>query len=190
MTPEEEKDKEQRVIVFSDTHGNARYMREVLDQRGPFSMMLHLGDGFAEARHLADQNGMPFAGVLGNEDYGIKAPETRSLILCGKSIFLMHGHQMEINPYHDAAQWEKHYEALSRRAQNNGAEVLLFGHTHKALLHRHRGVLLANPGDHYIGSAFPATSLELVAGRETIRAILIKRQPQGQWEKWREMAGG
>lgn len=188
MSPDAQSNKEQRVIVFSDTHGNARYMKEVLDQRGPFSMMLHLGDGFLEASLLAKQRGVPFAGVMGNEDYGVQAPETLTLILAGKNIFLMHGHQMEINPYHDAGQWEEHFEALSQRAQKHEAKVLLFGHTHKPLLRRHRGVLLANPGDHYLGSAFPATSLELVARQVAVKAVLIQRSPQGRWEKWREMA--
>ncbi|WP_083611179.1 metallophosphoesterase family protein [Desulfatibacillum alkenivorans] len=170
-----------RLGVFSDTHGNARYMQEALRNLGPFNMIIHLGDGVREGRGLADQWGLPFMGVRGNEDYGALAPMDDDISFHGFKIFMMHGHQMEINPYQDAETWERHYREMAQRSARNSADIFLFGHTHKPVLKNQEGVLICNPGDHYLGSSFPPGFIELVIEPHKAAAVLFLRKSAGRW---------
>ena len=170
-----------RLAVFADTHGNRRYMQEVLGNHGPFNMIVHLGDGVREGRELADQQGLPFIGVRGNEDYGATAPLENNISIHGFKIFMMHGHQMDINPYQDGQTWKRHYAEMACRAARNGSDIFLFGHTHKPVLKSQEGILLCNPGDHYLGSSFPPGFIELVVDSQKAVAVLLQRKASGQW---------
>ena len=170
-----------RLCVFADTHGNARYMQEVMQDLGPFNMVVHLGDGVREGRDLAEQWNLPFMGVRGNEDHGALAPLDDGISFYGFKIFVMHGHQMEINPYQDAETWERHYREMAAEAAKNRADIFLFGHTHKPVLRNQEGVLIGNPGDHYLGASFPPGFIELLIEPNKAAAVLFLRKSAGLW---------
>ena len=70
----------------------------------------------------------------------------------GIKIYATHGHTFDLNPYYGEEKWREGIEALVGRAKNEGAGVVLFGHTHRSFLDTVDGVLVMNPGDVYPGA--------------------------------------
>lgn len=178
-----EKDGLFQAAIFADTHGNGDFMEDVVNNQGPFDLLIHLGDGFREGQQVAEKAGIRFCGVCGNEDFGCTAPEKKTISINQTAIYLMHGHQLDVNPYQSAGVWKRHYADLARIAGNAGAGVLLFGHTHKQALKKEQAVLICNPGDHYRGSTLPAGYARLSIQGNALRIGLYKRVADQQWEE-------
>ena len=129
-----------RVILLSDTHipkvGPALSGDLLRDFQGA-ELILHAGDLIEmsvldELRSLA-----PTKAVVGNMDLPEVAsvlPEKIVVEVGGKLIGLIHG-------------WGPP-PGIERRVLSrfSGVDVVVFGHTHKAMVERREGVLLVNPG--------------------------------------------
>jgi uncharacterized protein len=118
--------------LVSDTHGLLR--ESVLEALAGVSLVLHAGDVGGGA--ILDALGAlaPVRAVLGNID----APDPRlppqvQLELGGLSLHMSHGHELG-SP--------KPESLLSRY----GADIIVYGHTHRALVHRAGTRLVVNPG--------------------------------------------
>lgn len=126
-----------KIIVFSDSHGTAHYMSEAVRRERP-DMLLYLGDGL---RDLRDVTGylpeMPVRKVKGNNDFAEKAPDTIDFTINGRNIFMTHGHLFGVH---------QTYENLKARAKIEGADIVIFGHTHSPCNRMEDGLLLLNPG--------------------------------------------
>jgi len=126
-----------RYLIISDTHGLREPMLE-LYRRYPVDGIIHLGDHIADARWLLERtDGPPVYHVKGNCDYGSTGLEEQLLELGGVRFLLMHGHRFGVKSGYGAAQAE---------AIRQGADVLLFGHTHNPFLEDRGGILMMNPG--------------------------------------------
>jgi uncharacterized protein len=126
-----------KVLVISDTHGNANRAFTAHTRSEPVDIVIHLGDGSADADMLREALDVPVINVAGNCDPGSNAPRERVWECEGKLILLTHG---------DAYQVKSGLVRLRQRAQEIGADAVLFGHTHQGLLEKHSGLLLVNPG--------------------------------------------
>ena len=163
-----------RIAVFADTHGNKSAIRDTIID-GAFDCILHLGDGVLDGYTLSEEFDIPFYGVAGNEDYGVHFPEKYLLRVYTWPLLLIHGHQWDINSYHGDEMWEKHFSDMARMAGKENARVLLFGHTHEALLKERRGILLCNPGNQYIGSSRPLTCAIMDVEEDALRVSIVER---------------
>jgi putative phosphoesterase len=119
-----------KIGVVSDTHGLLR--PEVLPLLAGVERILHLGD-VGDARILKRLGEIaPVTAVRGNIDSEGKCarlPETEVLLIEGAYIYLLHYVGMlHLDP------------AAAKFA------AVLYGHSHKAEIHRHKGVLYFNPG--------------------------------------------
>ena len=128
-----------RVGVFSDSHGDHRALDELLAQMGHIDAACFLGDIARDAAHLEERLAQmphrpPLYAVRGNNDFACALPDERLAELGGVRIYMTHGHRIT-SPM-----------ALAYRAQECGAAVALFGHTHAPLCEYAQGVLLLNPG--------------------------------------------
>ena len=130
-----------RVGVFSDSHGDHEALDELLERMGPLDAVCFLGDVARDAEHLqgrlaAMPNQPPLYAVRGNNDYGSTCTLPWDLLieLGGVRIYMTHGHRLVS------------LMNLAYKAQECGAQVALFGHTHQALCETVQGVLLLNPG--------------------------------------------
>jgi putative phosphoesterase len=126
-----------RVLVISDTHGDAKRALSAYTLSEPVDVIIHLGDGCAEADLLSEALDVPVINVAGNCDLGAGAPRERVWECTGKRILLTHG---------DAYQVKSGLVRLRQRAEEIGVDAVLFGHTHQALLEKRSGLLLVNPG--------------------------------------------
>jgi uncharacterized protein len=119
--------------LVSDTHGLFRdELRQVL---AGVSLILHAGDvgGDRVLRQLRDI--APVQAVFGNvDDRADPSLQPRlELTLCGRTVHVSHGHELG-SPTVDGM----------LRAYPE--DVLVFGHTHRALVERSAGRLVVNPG--------------------------------------------
>lgn len=130
-----------RVGVFSDSHGDHEALDELLERMGALDAVCFLGDVARDAEHLRERlAAMPNQPVLyavrGNNDYYSTCTLSWDLLieLGGVRMYMTHGHRLVS------------LMNLAYKAQECGAQVALFGHTHQALCETVQGVLLLNPG--------------------------------------------
>ena len=116
--------------VVSDTHGLLR--PEVLPLLAGSDHILHLGD-VGDPEILGKLSKIaPVTAIRGNVDtHGpcAKLPATEVATLAGRDFYLLHDvHQLDLDP---AAA---------------GFAAVLYGHSHKPEIRRHKGILYMNPG--------------------------------------------
>lgn len=119
-----------KIGVVSDTHGLLR--PEVAAALKGVDSILHLGD-VGDAKVLDSLRTIaPVTAVRGNVDRSGacgKLPETDVLLLEGHYLYLLHNvDELHLDP------------AAAKFA------AVLYGHSHKAAIRRHKGVLYFNPG--------------------------------------------
>lgn len=127
------------ILVFSDSHRSLSGMYAAIDRHQP-QQVIHLGDMMDDAEEVAEHYPrLPFCLVPGNCDgWFHTVPVKKQITLAGKSILLSHGHRWGVKSGYDMA------IADARAA---GADILLFGHTHRALCEQlEDGLWMMNPG--------------------------------------------
>ena len=82
-------------------------------------------------------SGVDFYHVPGNCDFFTSAPPSLTVSLDGVRVFLTHGHLFGV---------KSGLTRLALEARRVGAQLALFGHTHRALLEAQDGLWLMNPG--------------------------------------------
>lgn len=128
-----------KILVFSDTHGridNAKAVLQRLDQQ--MDMVFHLGDYDEDAIALqSDFPNLQFHYVKGNNDYGLDTVSHKVVIAGGKRFLLTHGHKQRV-----------HYNlnTIAYWGEAQGADAVIFGHTHVPLNDGTGRVYLFNPG--------------------------------------------
>ena len=127
-----------RIAVFSDTHGNTAPMLKAVRRERP-DVLIHLGDHDRDAQLLRQAlPDTPLYSVCGNCDYAPLSPSTMTVALGPVKAFLTHGHLYNVSPWN--------IDSLVYAAEEQGAKLALFGHTHKAEWKELGGVTLINPG--------------------------------------------
>lgn len=114
-----------KIIVFSDTHGVNYPMKEVMRLHQNADLFLHLGDGAPDFVTLCQSYGVPYAAVRGNCDFCSDLPLEMTLNLGGKTIYFTHGHSYGVKSV---------LSPLRRRGEEEGADLILYGHTHTPFL--------------------------------------------------------
>ena len=111
------------ILVFSDSHGKERGMREALARQvRRVHAVFFLGDGLRDVNRLELGETALFA-VSGNCDWGsaAEAPDEIVIALEGHTLMAVHGHRYRV---------KDGYGALLARAAEIGADIVLSGHTH------------------------------------------------------------
>ncbi len=127
-----------RILVVSDTHGDAGNLRRVLLQQRKAEVVIHLGDGEEEMDAL--RGSFPEKMILqvrGNCDWGSQLPLFGEITLEGKRIYYTHGHIHRV---------KYGYYEIAAAARERKADIVLFGHTHTPLQEYEDGLYMLNPG--------------------------------------------
>ena len=132
------------ILVISDSHGRVSEIERVIEAYKEVKHIFFLGDC------IRDIEDMPFIYpdrtfhiVAGNCD-GYSTYKTVDVInLFGKKILFTHGHPFEV---------KLGPERLYEEAVRQQADLVLFGHTHKAVTVYVNGRYFVNPGSLYSGS--------------------------------------
>ncbi len=113
------------LLIFSDSHGRTDTMREALArQSAALSGICFLGDGLRDAEELPASP--PLYAVRGNCDWMRDAtlyPTERILPFEGHTLYLAHGHLLGV---------KSGLGGIISHAASLGADIVLFGHTHRA----------------------------------------------------------
>ncbi|MBQ8135615.1 MAG: YfcE family phosphodiesterase [Clostridia bacterium] len=127
-----------KIIVFSDSHGDAVSMEEALKKHRSAEVMIFCGDGSRDIQTIRSLHpDKALFAVRGNCDWYCDFPDVLDLELCGKKIFVTHGHLFGVK------------QGLQRyidHGHSNGYDIIIFGHTHKQLTSVEGNMLLLNPG--------------------------------------------
>jgi putative phosphoesterase len=161
-----------RVGVVSDVHNNVEALTYALDHLRDCDLVLNLGDLVSDyrvdARILALARERGLVSIVGNHEKSIllhpgsqiratlgedtlaflrDLPASRELELDGRQVHVAHG-----APWDDPTDYrcvyviERDRATLSRVAASTPADLVLLGHTHRAMAVRVQTTLVVNPG--------------------------------------------
>ena len=127
-----------KYLIISDSHGVGVFMNEVFARVGNHvEAIFHLGDMMCSEKDLERISGCKVYGVKGNCDYGSSLPESQILNIEGHRIGLIHGHRQHVKMgTYEITQW----------GEENGVEVVMYGHTHVPMIRQEGRITLVNPG--------------------------------------------
>ena len=125
-----------KILLVSDTHGRDEHLEEVLELEKP-DFLCHMGDVEGSENYIRDIAECPLAMVSGNNDFWTDLNPEVTFELQGFRIFMTHGH------YYYAHSGNEQLKSAGRR---NGADIVLFGHTHRPTLEFDKDIIVANPG--------------------------------------------
>lgn len=126
-----------KILVVSDSHGRNMYLEKIIDKVSPIDLLVHLGDFEGSEDYIEAIAPCKTEMVSGNNDYFTEL-EREKIIKIGKySVLLTHGHRYRVN-----------YDiySLKENARLNGANIVMFGHTHRPLIDVSDDIIVINPG--------------------------------------------
>ena len=127
-----------KILVISDTHRYISNAVSLIEEHKP-DIVIHLGDvaeDCDELRYIYPR--IRIICVLGNNDYFNKSyPLEVVCTLENKKVFMCHGHKYNV---------KNGLFALMKRAREENAEIVLYGHTHQRYCQYDGNVLVMNPG--------------------------------------------
>ena len=126
-----------RILIISDTHKSHRNLEKVLEEVRPVDMMIHLGDTEGGEDYIKSLVDCPAHIIRGNNDFFSDLPKEEEFDIGGHHIFITHGH------YYYVAMSE---ERLKEEARERGADIVMYGHTHKPALTQEKDLITLNPG--------------------------------------------
>lgn len=125
------------ILVLSDSHGDIENMARAVAVIAP-QQIFHLGDHFRDALALARRfPHIPLTAVPGNCDLTTGAAAERMVTVQGVRFLLMHGHTRNVKSSPLPACYA---------ARECGADVLLYGHTHRPAVDFDGQLHVLNPG--------------------------------------------
>ena len=118
-----------KILVFSDSHGNPKYLASALrEHKGTVDLAIHLGDGLSDMGRVGDLlDGVATATVIGNGEQFFErrlwadVPDETVISPDGVRILCCHGHKYRV---------KFGMSALAAHAEEIGADLVLYGHTH------------------------------------------------------------
>lgn len=126
-----------RVLIVSDTHGRHSGLEQAIAEAGKIDMLVHLGDvegGEAYIESLVDCEKHI---VRGNNDFFTDLLPEEEFYIGDLHAFITHGHKyyVSLDP-----------EQIKEEGRARGADVVMFGHTHRPYLDEDEDITVLNPG--------------------------------------------
>jgi putative phosphoesterase len=126
-----------KIGVISDTHGSQGSIRKIVDAAGNVDLWLHAGDYSQDAQYVTALTGDKVTAVKGNCDGQTTAKIDEFIEVCGKRLWLTHGHRYDVKQgLYELLWWGREYEA----------DIIVYGHSHVPELKWIGDLLVFNPG--------------------------------------------
>jgi uncharacterized protein len=126
-----------RIGVVSDSHGELYMLDKAVSLMGKIELLLHLGDHYKDIIKLNLKYNYNIDYIAGNNDFAGKVKSEKLILVNNKRILLSHGHRYNVN---------NGLLNLKYKAEEEMAEIVLYGHTHKYNLEYINNTLFLNPG--------------------------------------------
>lgn len=122
-----------KVLILSDSHGLTDELAAI-KEKFDLKYSIHCGDSELgmDAPEMED-----FYKVAGNCDFDARYPEDHKIEIGGLTFYITHGHLHNV---------KSNLNRLSYHAEEAGANVICFGHTHVAGAEKIGDQLFINPG--------------------------------------------
>jgi putative phosphoesterase len=154
-----------RIGVISDTHRDKSSIEQLGSKIGGLDMLIHLGDNVEDIAIIKKYYSGTIINVKGNCDFFRGTPNDRVEEICGKKVFLTHGHRYDV---------KDNLLKLRGKALEVGATIVLYGHTHIGQIDFQEGIWYINPGSvalpRDIGRSFAIINIQ----EESIEPNLIR----------------
>lgn len=127
-----------KVLVVSDSHGRHDLLRKAIGQEAPIDMLIHAGDIEGDLdKILGPKREYVVHAVAGNMDWSNSLESAELFDMAGHKVFLTHGHRYGVSYT---------LSKLRDTAEECGADVAIYGHTHMPALDEQNDIMLLNPG--------------------------------------------
>ena len=110
-----------QIGVISDTHRGISSIEQLGDKIKELDVLIHLGDNVEDISIIQKYYKGKIINVRGNCDFSTSTPNDRVEEICGKRIFLTHGHRYGV---------KENLFKLRYKALETEADIVLYGHTH------------------------------------------------------------
>jgi hypothetical protein len=126
-----------RILIVSDTHRkNENYLKAV-EEAEELDMVIHLGDIEGDEDVIENAVDCPVEMVAGNNDFFSDLPSEKTLQIGKYRVMITHGHRYYIGMGN---------EMLKKEAIANGADIVMYGHTHRPVIDISKNIIAINPG--------------------------------------------
>lgn len=126
-----------KALIVSDTHRHNENLKNVLKKVGHIDMLIHCGDAEGSEEEIRNMIDCPMSIVSGNNDFFTRLPAEATFDIEGKRILLTHGHYQHVSVG---------VERLVQDALTRGADIVIYGHTHRPMMEIRNGIVVLNPG--------------------------------------------
>ena len=154
-----------RILIVSDTHRKNDNYLKILSRQDHLDMVIHCGDVEGSEYAISQAADCPVIMVSGNNDFFSELPRESAVDIGGKKVWITHGHNYYVS---------MSVETLKQEARSRGADVVMFGHTHKPYLEIEEDLVTLNPG---------SLSYPRQEGRKPSFAIM-ETDRFGKWHYW------
>lgn len=126
-----------RVLIVSDTHGRHGGFDRALQEAGDIDVLIHLGDVEGDETYIDAVVDCEKHIVRGNNDFFSDLPREEEFYLGKHKVFITHGHAyyVSLDP-----------EYIRQEGRARGADIVMFGHTHRPFFEENDGIVVLNPG--------------------------------------------
>lgn len=152
-----------KILVVSDSHGDNTNLCKAISAFGnrgeDLELLIHLGDSQGAIEGIKRLVDCPVEAVRGNCDGASSLPIAKLITIGKETALITHGHRYgcKMGP-----------GRMVEMAQENGAGMVLFGHTHVPMVDQISGIRVLNPGSisRPRQSGFRPTYLVLTIGED------------------------
>ncbi|HBA68361.1 MAG TPA: YfcE family phosphodiesterase [Lachnospiraceae bacterium] len=126
-----------RILIVSDTHRQNKNYLKALEREKPLDMVVHCGDVEGSEYFISQSAGCPVEMIAGNNDYFSELPKEKTFQIGNYCVWLTHGHNYYVAMGN---------EILKEEAEARGADIVMYGHTHKPVVDIGKQLIAVNPG--------------------------------------------
>ena len=126
-----------RVLIVSDTHGRHGGLDRALQEAGNIDMLIHLGDVEGGETYIDAVADCEKHIIRGNNDFFSELPREEEFYIGSHKVFITHGHAYYVSLDPDY---------IREEGKARGAEIVMFGHTHRPFFEDDNGIIVLNPG--------------------------------------------
>lgn len=130
-----------KIVVTSDSHGKKQNIYKIYKEHRDADMFIHLGDYAGDVEVAEKKLKINAVCIKANGDISSHFPLKQVIGVEDRRILAVHGHIERVK-------WSM--LRLNYLAQENKADIVLFGHTHIPIVNNN-GILYVNPGYAYAG---------------------------------------
>ena len=126
-----------KILVISDTHRQTGNYFKVIERIGGIDMIIHCGDVEGSEYEIKASVECPVIMVAGNNDFFSDLPREEYVDIGPYKVWITHGHTYYVS---------MGYERIKAEAALRGANIVIFGHSHRPLIDLEDEVIALNPG--------------------------------------------